>query len=117
MAHTQANPAMADCIADCRECATSCLETARHCLEIGGQHAAAEHITALLDCAALCTASADALSRSSSLHPRVCEVCAEACERSATECERFPDDDIMRACAEVCRRTAQSCRAMAVAAS
>lgn len=117
MPHAQSSPAMADCIVDCRECATTCLETARHCLEMGGEHAAAEPITALLDCAALCTTAADAMSRGSSLHGRVCDVCAEACERCAVECERFPDDETMRRCAEICRRTAESCRAMAAAAA
>jgi len=84
-----------------------------HCLELGGEHAAANHIKALLDCAELCETSAAFMARGSDLHPRVCGVCAEACERCAEECERFPDDQMMAACAAICRQTAESCRTMA----
>jgi hypothetical protein len=106
-----------ECIANCRECATVCLETARHCLELGGRHAAATHITTLLDCADICFTSAAFMARGSDLHPRVCAVCAEACERCAEACEQFPDDETMRRCAEICRRCADSCRRMATVAT
>jgi hypothetical protein len=112
MPHSQSTE-MQECIANCRECATICLETVQHCLELGGEHAAAEHITALLDCADLCFTDAALMARGSELSPRLCVVCAEACERCAESCERFPDDEAMRRCAEFCRRCAESCRRMA----
>lgn len=113
MPHAAMTSAMTECIDNCLECAKTCLETARHCLEKGGEHAAAAHITALLDCAEICETSANFMSRGSDTHPKVCEACAEACDRCAEACEKFPDDDVMRRCAEICRRCAASCRDMA----
>ena len=103
---------MRRCIDECQSCAAICLESVPHCLELGGKHAAAEHIRTLLDCAEACQTAANFMLRTSDLHGRVCEVCAEVCERCAEECERF-DDAQMRRCAEECRRCAESCRAMA----
>lgn len=117
MAHGQMTTQMSGCIDDCLECATTCLETARHCLEMGGEHAAAAHIVAILDCAEICETSANFMSRGSDMHPTVCAACAEACIRCAEECERFPDDEVMRRCAEICRKCAQSCQQMAGAAA
>jgi hypothetical protein len=113
MPHAAPTSEMTRCIDDCLECARTCLETVRHCLEMGGEHATAAHITALLDCAELCETSANFMSRGSNLHASVCAACAEACIRCAEECERFPDDEVMRRCAEICRRCAESCRQMA----
>ena len=117
MPHAAMTRAMTECIDNCLACAKSCLETARHCLEKGGEHAAAAHVTTLLDCAEICETSANFMSRGSALHPKVCQVCAEACERCAEACEKFPDDEVMRRCAEICRRCAASCRDMARAAA
>lgn len=105
---------MQACIELCSDCHDACLETVRHCLERGGEHAADQHITALLDCAQACDASRDFMLRGSDLHPAMCGVCADACERCADSCDAIgPDDDVMRSCAELCRRCAESCRSMA----
>jgi hypothetical protein len=117
MAHPSISREMRQCITDCLDCAATCWETLRHCLELGGAHAAAAHITAMIDCAEICLSSAAYMARSSALSARLCEVCAEACDRCAEECERFPDDESMRRCAEICRRTAESCRRMAKVAA
>ena len=106
MAHTQMSAATTECVDACLECAKTCLETARHCLEMGGQHAAAAHVTTLLDCAEICETSANFMSRGSEMQATVCTACAEACEQ-------FPEDDVMRRCAEICRQCAASCRRMA----
>jgi hypothetical protein len=103
-----------ECIENCSDCHDACTETLAHCLSLGGEHAAPEHIVALLDCAQACDTSRDFMLRGSPLHPLVCGVCAEACERCAASCESIgPDDAVMRNCAEICRRCAESCRAMA----
>jgi hypothetical protein len=108
--------AMHECIENCSDCHDVCVETLAHCLRLGGDHAAAEHVTALLDCAQACDASRDFMLRASPLHGAVCGVCADACERCAESCEAIgPDDDVMRNCAEICRRCAESCRRMASA--
>lgn len=113
--HTHPSDEMARCIENCQACHGICLETAMHCLGMGGEHAAADHIRLLLDCADICQTSADFMLRGSPLHARTCGVCAEVCERCATDCERFGDDASMKACAELCRRCAESCRRMASA--
>ena len=105
---------MHDCIERCSDCHDVCLETVQHCLGRGGEHAAPDHIRALLDCAQACDTSRDFMLRGSPLHHATCGVCAEACERCAESCEAMADDDEqMRRCAEECRRCAESCRAMA----
>jgi hypothetical protein len=97
----------------CSHCHDVCVATIVHCLNEGGEHAAVDHIRALLDCAQACDLSRDFMLRGSGLHPDTCRVCAEACERCAESCEQMPDDEVMRRCAEECRRCAESCRAMA----
>lgn len=104
---------MEKCISNCTECHKICLETAVYCLTKGGKHAEARHIQALLDCAQICTTSADFMIRHSDLHGRTCGLCAEACKRCAESCEAFGGDAQMKRCAEVCRRCAESCEEMA----
>ena len=106
--------AMHTCITNCSDCHDICVATIQHCLQMGGEHAAAEHIRTLLDCAQACDASRDFMLRASDLHSRYCALCAEACGRCAESCERIGGDDpVMAQCAQTCRRCAESCRAMA----
>jgi hypothetical protein len=113
MAH-ELDPDLQACIDECVLCQRVCLETANHCLELGGEHAEAAHIRALLDCAEICATAAGFMLRDSPLHGAVCGACASACERCAESCEALPDaDEQMLACAETCRRCAESCRSMA----
>lgn len=108
---------MKKCIEDCRECHDVCQETLTHCLEQGGRHAESSHVTTLLACAEICATSANFMTWQIDLHPQVCGVCAEMCERCAASCDGIGDDETMRRCAEVCRRCAQSCESMAGAAA
>lgn len=111
---THASSDLQECIESCSDCHDVCLETVAHCLRLGGEHADPRHITTLLDCAQACDASRDFMLRGSELHPAVCGVCADACERCAESCEQLAgDDDVLRNCAEVCRRCAETCRQMA----
>jgi hypothetical protein len=102
-----------DCITHCVECHHVCLETVTHCLSKGGRHAEAVHIRMLLDCAQICSTSADFMIRGSELHHWTCGVCAEVCDQCADDCERMNDDAQMQRCIDLCRRCAQSCREMA----
>ena len=107
------SPEMQECITNCSDCHDVCIETMTHCLDQGGDHAAARHIGALLDCAQTCDASRDFMLRGSELHISMCGVCADACERCAKSCVSLAEDDeVMRNCAEVCRRCAETCRSM-----
>ncbi len=110
-ASTSVSDPMQMCIDLCQECHDTCLQTIRHCLTMGGDHAAPEHISLMLDCVSICHTSADFMLRQSAYHVLTCGVCAEVCDACAADCERF-DDDFMRACAETCRRCAASCREM-----
>ncbi|HJQ99673.1 MAG TPA: four-helix bundle copper-binding protein [Candidatus Polarisedimenticolaceae bacterium] len=101
-----------DCIAECEECHRVCLSAIDHCLMEGGDHATADHIRLLQDCAQICATSADFMIRSSPLHVHTCLACAEVCERCAEECERRGNDEAMQRCAEACRACAESCRKM-----
>ena len=110
----QVDQKMRDCIAACSQCGPICAATTEHCLRMGGEHAAADHIRTLTDCAQACDTSRDFMLRGSELHPRLCGACAEACERCAESCERIGgDDQLIRQCAEICRRCADSCRQVA----
>ena len=105
------------CIENCRECHTVCQETLSYCLEEGGKHAESSHLTTLLACAEICSTSANFMTWGIDLHPQVCGVCSDMCERCAASCESFKDDETMRRCGEVCRRCAESCASMAGAAA
>lgn len=121
MAHTMQQPMtdqMRQCITHCLDCHAVCLETSQHCLTLGGNHAAAQHIRTLLDCAQSCITSADFMLRMSPHHAQSCGFCADLCRECAQECERMAGgDSLMQRCVEVCRRCEQSCRQMASAAS
>lgn len=117
MAH-HISPQVRECIEACSRCHDICVETASHCLRMGGKHASADHIGALLDCAQACALSADFMLRSSHLHSEVCGVCAQACDTCAEHCEQMADgDSLMARCAEACRRCGDSCREMSTAAA
>ena len=112
----QMNDRMQECIDRCQGCQEVCLESIGHCLELGGEHAAAEHVRMLMACAEICDTSARFMLLGSQHHLRTCQVCAEVCEACAEDCEQFADD-MMRRCADACRRCADSCRQMAATGS
>ena len=100
-AHVEVDEQMRECIDECHNCHDICTETVTHCLEMGGEHAAPDHIRLLLDCAEICQTSANFMLRVSDFHGQVCGVCADVCERCAEDCERFEDDEVMQQCADV----------------
>src|SRR4051794_22817748 len=106
------------CVDECSSCEDVCNETMNHCLSLGGAHAAAHHITALLDCALLCGIASSFMMRGSALDSQACGLCADACERCAQSCDSVGGDDyLMRRCGEDCRRCAELCRAMSQSTS
>ena len=95
------------------ECHDICLQTVPHCLEKGRDHAGAEHIILLLDCAEICQPAANFALRKTDRYVKTCgvyAVCAEVCERCALECQRFGGEETVQNCADVCRRCAKACR-------
>jgi hypothetical protein len=102
------------CIEACQSCHAVCIETLTHCLTMGGEHAEAQHIRTLLDCAQICATSADFMLRGSPMHGSVCDVCADVCNECAASCADLDGPEMQR-CAEECRRCAEHCREMAKA--
>jgi hypothetical protein len=81
-----------------------------HCLEAADEHARPQHIRLMLDCAAVCQFTADAIGRKSQFHNRFAALCAEVCLTCAQDCENIGG---MEDSAEVCRRCAGLCEALA----
>ena len=105
---------MTQCIQLCQDCHTLCIRMIGHCLRLGGRHAAPDHIRLLMDCAQICTTTADYMARGSSFHDRTCSLCSEICRLCAESCEQLRgDDQLIKQCAEMCRRCAESCERMA----
>lgn len=105
---------MTRCIRLCQDCHVLCVRMIGHCVELGGRHAAPDHIRLLMDCAQICTTTADYMARESSLHDRMCGLCSEICRLCAESCEHIAgDDQMVKQCAEMCRRCAESCKQMA----
>jgi hypothetical protein len=109
MAH-EITDEMRRCIDNCSECHDICVETVTYCLNQGGEHAEAEHIRLMLDCAQSCQTSADFMLRGSPFHMAICGTCADICDECAESCAQFSGDSMMERCAEICRTCAASCR-------
>ena len=84
---------MLQCIELCNDCHKACLETVMYCLQQGGNHAEANHVRQMFDCAEICQTSANFMQRGSDLHVHTCAACAAVCRRCAEDCRR---------CAEFC---------------
>jgi hypothetical protein len=105
---------MRRCIQLCQDCHVLCIQMIGHCLQLGGRHAAPDHIRLLTDCAQMCATTADFMARGSSLHDRTCGLCAEICRLCAESCKQLQgDDQLVKQCAEMCRGCAESCERMA----
>jgi hypothetical protein len=98
---------MVRCIEDCEACHRLCLNMAmNHCLESGGEYLEPGHFRALLVCADVCRATADAVLSSFAYHEVLCSACSRICDECAESCERLGDMD---ECVRACRRCAESC--------
>lgn len=95
------------------ECYKICTKTINHCLKMGGDHASAEHINLLMDCAKICQLAADFAIRGSVHHAALCQLCAQICRECADECEAInSEDEEMKECAQICRECADACERM-----
>ena len=104
-------PDMQDCIDACTNCHQACLQTAlTHCLQMGGRHVAPEHFRLMMDCAAICEASANLQLSGSPFSARLCALCADICHACAVSCAEL---DGMEECARACEACEHTCHAMA----
>jgi hypothetical protein len=99
-----------DCIGACSAAHDECVAAVAYCLQSGGDFASARHLRTLLDAAQASDVARDFLLRGSKLYKLYCRGCAHACDEAAKACERFGDDEVMRACARACRRCVEACR-------
>lgn len=108
--------AMRACVEACQACRAQCLVTIAHGAESGGALAAAPHLQALLDCAALCAVTVDLLARGSVRHRELCRVCAAICRACEASCRQMPPGSTVARCAELCAACAAACAAVVGAA-
>lgn len=105
---------LADCIAACFECAQTCTACADACLSEDMVVELTKCIRINLDCADICAATGNILSRhtgyDANITKAVLEACAVACKTCADECEQHAGmRDHCRVCAEACRRCETAC--------
>jgi hypothetical protein len=62
-----------------------------------------------LDCATICGAAVQILSRGGPYRDIIADACAAACGECATALEVFHDDEHMKKCAEICRKSERAC--------
>jgi hypothetical protein len=98
----------------CTECLRECESCAHHCalLVAEGKKDHLKTLDSCSDCADVCVAAAQIVSRHGPMAVLVCEACAKACDTCGTECEKFPADEHMKRCAKACRDCAKACREM-----
>jgi hypothetical protein len=90
--------------------ATSLSMATVHCLEMGGEHARPQHIRLMLDCAAICAFTSDAIARKSQFHNRFAASCADVCNTCADDCDNIGG---MAKSVEICRSCATACTDLA----
>src|SRR5262245_14570061 len=100
--------ACSDCQRECDYCAALCAD-----MIVKGDQTFLATLQTCLDCANLCAAAAQIVSRHGTFSAVVCQACVEACLRCAKECETLgKGDDRMAACAKQCRACEKCCREM-----
>jgi hypothetical protein len=104
--------AMLSAIQTAYACAQACHASASACLQDTNVAGLRDCIRLDLDCAAICTLSAEYMSRDSDFHVQACQVCADICDACALESQLHRDLPHCRECAEACRRCAETCRSM-----
>ena len=112
--HTEHNLMMQECAKVCSDCQRACDTCATHCAHMLHEGRKA-HLTTLMtcqDCATVCSSAAQIVARGGPHSVLICECCAKVCDLCGTACEKFPDDEHMKACAEECRKCEKACKAM-----
>jgi hypothetical protein len=105
---------MQSCAMACSDCQRSCDMCAVHCATML-QDGKKEHLTSLMtcrDCATVCSAAAQIAARGGPFSKTICLACAETCSSCAKECQKFANDNRMKACADECAKCEQACRDM-----
>lgn len=116
-----ASAGVAECVTHCHDCAATCTSCADACLGEAMVAQLTRCIRLNLDCADICAATANVLTRQTDtpadVVQRQLEACAAACRSCAQECEQHADHhEHCRVCAEACRACERACEEMLQAA-
>lgn len=98
-----------DCVEICTEASEVCEWCADECAGHGEEMARCVRLCR--DVADIASLHARFMARDSDYSGQLGEICADACEECADECEQH-DHDHCQVCAEVLRECAESCRSM-----
>ena len=93
----------------CLRCAAICNHCASSCTQEEDVKMMAMCIQLDMECAAICTATAQLLSMGSSKAKEIAMVCAQFCDDCAAECGKH-ENEHCRECADVCHNCANQCR-------
>jgi hypothetical protein len=102
------------CARACADCMLACESCFAHCTHMLAQ-GKKEHATTVQtcnDCGDFCAVAAKIVGRRGPMAVTTCEACAKVCDTCGAACEKFPDDEHMKACAKACRDCAKACREM-----
>lgn len=112
--HHESDMLFEACSKACSDCQRECDSCGTHCAHLlaEGHKEHAQTLATCQDCADFCVAASQIVARGGPFAALICESCAEACNRCATACEKFPDDEHMKACAEECRKCEEACKKM-----
>src|SRR5205823_3958255 len=106
---------LVECIDACFDCAQTCITCADACLAEPGVATLVGCIRLNLNCATMCSATGEIVSRyldaTDTVGPMQLQACLEACRACAEECEMHaPHMAHCRVCAGVCRQCEEACR-------
>ena len=107
--------ALVECIDACFDCSQSCTACADACLGEDDVGILIRCIRLCQDCSDTCATTGRILSRQTEFAPPLAlamvQSCADACRRSAEECELHAHHhEHCRVCADACRRCEDACR-------
>lgn len=108
---TNGYPDLKKCIDACLACAAACNHCAASCLQEKDVQMMIACIELDMECAVICTASAQLMSMGSDRSKAICKVCVEICRACAAECSQHQNDHCHE-CARQCTVCADLCEAM-----
>jgi hypothetical protein len=100
------------CINACLQCAALCNHCSSECLKEDDVKMMSKCIQSDMECAAICYASAQAMSLGSERSKELCKLCAQACIDCANECSHHNAKHCQE-CADACRKCATECNNIA----
>jgi hypothetical protein len=102
------------CIDACNKCAQACEECMTLCLRGNDVQSKVSSIALQIECAAICRQSSCFMSMDAQYAKNLCALCADICDKCATECGKHKDDHSTK-CAAECKACATECRSMSQA--